>query len=89
MLDFIKKFLFSLKQTQKSSVIKIEEDGYGNIYVTKGKASSYPAIVSHVDTVHNIVKDYRVYQQGDILFAFSSAKKKQVGIGGKHHCHPI
>jgi hypothetical protein len=81
MMSFIKDFLFTLKKSHKQ-YIELEEDSYGNIYVTKGKASSYPAIVSHTDTVHSIVKDYRVYQQGDILFAFSSDKLGQVGIGG-------
>lgn len=81
MLDAINDILnnISLQSTVK---LKINTDDYGNIYVTKGVANSYPCIVSHVDTVHNRVLGRRVYQQNDILFAFSDVEKKQVGIGG-------
>ena len=34
----------------------------GNIYATKGKASYYPCIVAHTDTVHKIIKDFRVIE---------------------------
>lgn len=53
-----------------------------NVYVTKGQADIYPCVVSHTDTVHDIMFDYRVYQQDDTLFAFSSDTNKQTGIGG-------
>lgn len=64
-------------------------DDYGNIYVTKGLGrNGYKGIVSHIDTVHNIHEDRKVYQHDDILFAFgyvttfNSKTYKQVGIGG-------
>lgn len=59
-----------------------EFDKYGNLYVTKGTAKLYPCLVSHVDRVHEIVKDRKVYKHGDILFAFSADKGEQVGVGG-------
>lgn len=62
--------------------LKTKKDGYGNIYVTKGKSELYPCLVCHTDTVHSIVDDAKVMRDGDILFAFSEKKMKQVGIGG-------
>jgi len=87
MIDFIKNELKKLK-------VKIQTDKYGNIYVTKGTANTYPCIVSHTDTVHSVIPDYlykgseeqtkgfTLYRAGDILFAFSEVKVQQVGIGG-------
>lgn len=77
------KSLISEIMKKSESSMKIEEDSYGNIYVTKGEAKSYPCVVSHVDTVHSIVKGRRVYQQNDILFCFSDDLKQQVGTGGE------
>jgi len=80
MMVFITNSLQELNLKFKD--IKVERDSYGNLYVTKGKATNYPMIVCHTDTVHDIVDGYRVYQQNDILFAFSDSVKRQVGIGG-------
>lgn len=78
---FIHSVLDNIKIIDKT-LMNIESDAYGNIYVTKGKANSYPCIVSHIDTVHKRVENKRIYQQNDILFAFSDVEKKQIGIGG-------
>jgi len=75
MLTFIKNKLAQINVT-------VQEDGYGNIYVTKGIANDYPCLVAHVDTVHSLVKNFNVFQTGDTLFAFDSDKGKQCGIGG-------
>jgi hypothetical protein len=53
-----------------------------NIYVTKGDADVYPCIVAHTDTVHNIHKYYKVFDDDNCLFAFNSESGKQVGVGG-------
>ena len=53
-----------------------------NIYVTKGKAETYPCIVAHTDTVHDIHKHYRVFDDDGVLFAFNSETGTQVGVGG-------
>lgn len=75
MVTYIKNKLAQINVT-------VEEDGYGNIYVTKGVANDYPCVVSHVDTVHSIIEDYSVFETGDTLFAFDNTKRKQCGIGG-------
>ena len=39
--------------------------------------------MSHTDTVHDIHKDFRVYDNDDILFAFSNDKmQNKCGVGG-------
>jgi len=60
-----------------------KRDTYGNIYVTKGKADLYSCLVCHTDTVHNICKDYKVFQYDSTLFAYSKSYKGCIGIGGK------
>lgn len=62
----------------------VKKDTFGNIYVTKGQAETYPCIVSHTDTVHTIRKDYRVFQSGDYVFAMSGGE--QTGVGGDDRC---
>ncbi len=54
----------------------------GNLYVVKGKAKRYPAIVAHMDTVHPIVEDLCVLQVGTLLTGFNRTKMMQTGIGG-------
>lgn len=55
-------------------------DSHGNIFVVKGKADQYPCVVAHQDTVHQIHKRFKVFQDGSTLFAFNG--NEQVGIGG-------
>jgi putative aminopeptidase FrvX len=55
----------------------------GNLYITKGnvlEGEVYPCVVAHMDTVHQIVKGYKVYNQNDIYFAW--AGRSQKGTGG-------
>ena len=63
-------------------------DAVGNVIVTKGKAKTYPCVVSHMDTVHDFVSNFDVYtdiDDNDILFALSN-KKIRVGVGGDDKC---
>ena len=60
---------------------KIQVDN-NNIYVTKGDSDIYPCIVSHTDTVHDIHKHYKVYDDDNCLFAFNAESGTQVGVGG-------
>jgi tripeptide aminopeptidase len=75
MLEYIKKKLTELD-------VIVEEDSFGNIYVTKGETSIYPLLVAHTDTVHPIVSKYHLFRSEDILFAFNPTVMKQTGIGG-------
>lgn len=62
-------------------------DAAGNLLVTKGKATTYPCVTSHMDTVHSFVDDFKVYydeDDNDLLFAMNG--KHRVGIGGDDKC---
>lgn len=57
----------------------VEEDSFGNIFITKGCADSYPCVTAHFDEVHapterNIIVD------GDLIYAVDN-KGERVGIG--------
>jgi tripeptide aminopeptidase len=56
----------------------------GNIYVTKGDASSYPCIVSHMDTVHKIIPQerYKIMQDDYCAMGFDRGLNMPTGCGG-------
>lgn len=66
----------------KKMNLRYERDTYGNIYVTKGHAKLYPTMACHIDTVHDVNLNVRVYQTPDAMFAMDTAKMEQYGIGG-------
>ena len=64
-------------------------DVVGNILVTKGEAEYFPCIVSHMDTVHDIVPNFKImtvkHKDGhDIWYAKDGNTK--TGIGGDDKC---
>lgn len=77
MHEFLKRYFEKYK-------LSYEEDKYGNLYVTKGKASSYPCVVAHTDTVHTIIPSYafKVFKLGNLLYAMNAITGLQHGIGG-------
>lgn len=54
----------------------------GNLYVTKGDAENYPCIVAHTDTVHDIIRGYKVIMDDNIAMAYDVINNKPTGIGG-------
>lgn len=54
----------------------------GCIYAQKGEAKTFPCIVSHMDTVHDIVSDLTVLEIEGKLTGFNAKTMKQTGIGG-------
>jgi hypothetical protein len=61
---------------------EVVQDVHGNLYVTKGVADTYPCICAHLDQVQHIhSKDFKVYKQDDIIFAYSAKAKMQQGLG--------
>ena len=76
MIAYIHKFC---RENVPQAEIVIKDS---NIYVTKGTADAYPCMVAHTDTVHDIHKYYKVFDDDNCLFAFNSETGKQVGIGG-------
>ncbi len=57
---------------------------HGNVYMTKGEADIYPCMVSHTDTVHDILPDneYKVVQASGALFGWNPIKNQFAGVGG-------
>mgnify|MGYP003624747605 FL=1 len=76
MIEYIKDFI--TKNVPEASVV-IKDN---NIYVTKGSSEYYPCVVAHTDTVHDIHKDFKVFDNDNTLFAFSNDNHQQVGVGG-------
>lgn len=60
-------------------IIHIE---HGNVYITKGNAHSYPCVVAHMDTVHEIKEDLSILRVGQYLTGFNTVRMQQAGIGG-------
>ena len=72
----IKKFV----QEQLAGVeLAVEEDTFGNIFITKGTAVSYPCVTAHLDEVHVPVEKYLVID-GDMIYAVD-ATGERTGIG--------
>lgn len=57
-------------------------DSVGNIIVTKGTSKTFPCVVSHMDTVHKVINNYKI--------CFDDTKRvlfgKTSGIGGDDKC---
>ena len=70
-----------IKQKLKDIECSYYEDN-GNIYVTKGDAETYPCIISHTDTVHNIEKHFDIIEHEGVLFAINTMNYSRLGIGG-------
>lgn len=82
-----KLMVLYLDKELKKLKLNYSIDAAGNILVTKGKTNTYPCVVSHMDTVHDFVSNFKVYQDTDdkdILFALNG--KLRVGVGGDDKC---
>ena len=64
-------------------------DVVGNIIVEKGRATHYPCIVAHLDTVHDIVPDFKIMKtttgDGHLVWYAKNGNAK-TGIGGDDKC---
>ena len=79
MQDYILQEIVNLKQTPSF-------DQYGNIYVIKTDDKNtdkpYPTMVCHIDTVHEINNNVKVFEDDDVMFAMDMLDVTQYGIGG-------
>lgn len=82
-LDRLQNIKSSLtEKEQKNFVVDFYE---GNIFVTKGvlsKKEKYPCVVSHTDTVHDIINSYSIEEKDGWFYAMDNDKLEQVGTGG-------
>lgn len=57
----------------------IEEDNFGNLFITKGVAESYPCVTAHLDEVHEPTARVLVVED-ETIYALDS-RGERVGIG--------
>jgi len=77
--------VYLLEQLKKLKIKNYDIDAVGNIVVTKGHAKTYPCVVSHMDTVHKIVNDYKIFSEKieqDEIKLYAKSNKQPTGIGG-------
>ena len=82
----IRKFIWNwVRQTVPDA--KIECDKPGNLYITKGKSTTFPCIVAHMDQVQEKhSKDFIAYEAEDIIIGFSPKIREQQGLGADDKC---
>lgn len=80
----VREYIINKIKNDLKITCHLEVDKEGNLLVTKGKASLYPCIVSHLDDVHKFNPNKTIFQQGDTLFAFDG--EKQIGTAGDDKC---
>lgn len=81
---------YNTKQMEEFILNDIESLGLtamyddGNIYVTKGRALSYPCIVSHTDTVHKIIPQnhFTIIANDEFAIGYDRDKMQTSGCGG-------
>lgn len=77
MREFIKTWI-----SKNASDAKVTEDRYGNVYVVRGEAETYPCIVAHTDQVqHKYPQDYMVLSSGLVISAIDAKTRELCGLG--------
>lgn len=59
--------------------LNVEEDHFGNMFITKGKAAMYPCVAAHIDEIH-VPCQREVLIEGDNIFTVNSLWNR-VGCG--------
>ena len=59
--------------------IVVEEDAFGNIFITKGCADNFPCVTAHFDEVH-APTERNMIVDGDLIYAVDN-KGERVVIG--------
>lgn len=67
--------------------VSVKTDEYGNMYITKGEAETYPCVVAHLDQVQDkYPADYKAVETPDIIFGYSPSNRRQCGLGADDKC---
>jgi len=74
-------FAFIVRECKRLGV-DVTQDKYGNLYITKGVSRTYPCIVAHMDSVHQIGSDLSIIEHNGMLTGFNYNTMQQTGIGG-------
>lgn len=73
-------FAYLIRQAKKLNCSYYVDNG--NIYITKGVANTYPCIVAHMDTVHDITSDLTILEVKGNLMGYNALTMQPTGIGG-------
>jgi tripeptide aminopeptidase len=73
-------FAYIIRELKKLNVYYYTYNGC--IYAQKGNADTFPCVVSHMDTVHDIVEDLTPIEINGNITGFNSCTMEQTGIGG-------
>lgn len=77
MRKFVKRYI-----RRHCGYCEIEQDIYGNVFITKGYADSYPCLAAHLDQVQDDhSKDFEVLEGKDVVFGYSAKARQQQGLG--------
>ena len=76
------KFLCSYIK-QLPGHISISKDKFGNLYIVKGEAETYPCLVSHIDQVSHSKhsRDFKAVETRDIIFGYSPGNRRFENLG--------
>lgn len=76
------KFLCSYIK-QLPGYISVSKDKFGNLYIVKGEAETYPCLVSHIDQVSHCKhsKDFKAVETRDIIFGYSPKNRRFENLG--------
>ncbi len=77
-INFIRSYVKGLP-----GKIKLKSDKYGNLYMTKGKAETFPCVVAHLDQVSHChhSKDFMVIETDELLFGYSPKNRRFENLG--------
>ncbi len=80
----MRRFLWDFAERQGW---KVRTDRQGNLFMTKGESTTYPAVCAHTDTVHNIAGDgIALVRINGMVTGFNPVTMRQTGIGGDDKC---
>lgn len=74
--DEIKRFVMSRLATLN---LLVDEDEFGNLFITKGQSDSYPCVAAHLDEVHQPQKR-NIQEESGVIYAVDDDGVR-VGIG--------
>ena len=61
---------------------EVKMDGWGNLYIKKGKGDGYPTLACHLDQVQTIhSNDFCVKEEDDKLYGWSETNQQREGLG--------
>lgn len=77
MRKFVKRYI-----RKNCGECNIEQDMYGNVFVTKGVSETYPCLAAHLDQVQRShSKDFACIEGDDVVFGYSAKCREQQGLG--------